>query len=234
MHPTFFSYSYGIKRPSVLIFALFTGALMMMVMGCRTSPPPDPGVQHTVKVTSLPMPEEDPEGAEIQLTVMMLVMPNGTVREAHIRSGHLDENWNRSVVDSLLTWRFSEITGGNPDGRWHQRKVKVQMEETLKLDLAIYRSDTREIADSLQRVLARVNDFEAFFADFTPHESDQFNVTVVREQDISVYPEVIRRELRILRSSRPSRPLYQDGGYVIFFKIGDPHAAPTHRPPPAI
>jgi hypothetical protein len=180
------------------------------------------------------MPEVDPEGEEINITVLMLVMPNGTVSEAHIRKGHLDDQWNQSVVDSLLTWRFSEISAGNPDGRWHQRKIRVQLEEIVKLDLAIYRSDTPEIADSLYRVLARVHDFDVFFAENQPNDNEEYNVTIIRNQDISVYPFEIRRELRLLRMARPSRPMYQDGGYVIFYNIGDRFAAPAHRPPPAI
>jgi hypothetical protein len=224
-------YSRSIPVPNFVTIVLI---LLVIAAGCRTSPPFDDTAQQTVRVSSLPMPEEDPDGGELNLTVLMLVMPNGTVSEAHIRTGHLDEQWNRSVVDSLLTWRFSELPGGNPDGRWHQRKIRVQLEESLKLDLAIYRSDTPEIADSLYRILARINDFDTFFAANEPGDNEDYNVTIVRNQDISIYPFEIRRALRILQTSRPTRPMYQDGGFVIFYKIGDRFEGPTHRPPPAI
>jgi len=91
--------------------------LSLFFIGCGRALPGENEVQQPIRVTSFPMPDEDPEAEEAELTVLMQILPDGSVSNAVIVSGWVNEQWDQTVIDSLLTWRFSTLDGGNPEGR---------------------------------------------------------------------------------------------------------------------
>ncbi|MCC5927277.1 MAG: hypothetical protein JJU41_12030 [Bacteroidetes bacterium] len=190
--------------------------LLLFAIACGRQTPGQQDVQHPIRVTAFPMPDEDPEMDVAEMTVLMRIMPDGSVNEATILRGRVSESWNNAVIDSLLTWRFSELEGGNPEGRWHRRDIKIQFEEPFEFYGAIIRTDTREIADSLHRVMNRVRDLDAEQNRFM--NQPEFDLEMVERHDISNYPHFIRRQLRAQRPNSVTRPLLYDGRYILFYR----------------
>ncbi|MCH8496127.1 MAG: hypothetical protein LAT57_10940 [Balneolales bacterium] len=192
-------------------------ALIFLIMGCGRSVPPSEYVQQPVRVTSLPVPDSHLEVRETELGVLLQIMPDGTVNNAVIFKGALNKEWNEAVVDSLLKWRFSSLEGGDVDGRWHRRQIKVQFEEPLYLNIAEFISTSREVADSLFRVLNRIEDLEAHLRE--DNDRTGYTVSVHKNHDIAHYPYHIRRQLRILRENRAIRPVLLDGNFVMIYRL---------------
>lgn len=186
-------------------------------MGCGRSVPPSEYIQQPVRVTSLPIPDSHPEVENTELGVLLQIMPDGTVNNALIFKGALNRGWNEAVIDSLMKWRFSSFQGGDEDGRWHRRQIKVQFEEKLHLNIAEFVSKSGEVADSLFRVLSRIEDLEAHIRDDVDRTG--YSVSVHKNHDIAHYPYHIRRQLRILRENRTIRPVLLDGNFVLIYRL---------------
>ena len=201
--------------------------ILLFAIACGRQTPGQQDVQQPIRVTAFPMPDEDPEMDVAELTVLMRIMPDGSVADATIIRGRVNERWDKSVTDSLLTWRFSALAEGNPEGRWHRRDIKVQFEEPFNFFGAIFSTDSREVADSLHRVLSRVSDFDEDQHRFA--DRPEFNLEMTERHDISNYPFFIRRQLRSQRSNSVTRPLLYDGRYILFYRI--PHPEDSIKPP---
>lgn len=190
---------------------------IFLMVACGRSVPPSDYIQQPVRVTSLPIPDTHPEVDETELGVLLQIMPDGSVNNAVIFKGALDRDWNEAVVDSLLKWRFTSFEGGDVDGRWHRRQIKVQFEEPLHLNIAEFISTSREVADSLFRVLNRIDDLEAHLRE--DEDRTGYTVSVHKNHDIAHYPHHIRRQLRILRENRTIRPVLLDGNFVLIYRL---------------
>ncbi|KPP94263.1 MAG: hypothetical protein HLUCCA01_12805 [Bacteroidetes bacterium HLUCCA01] len=196
--------------------------LSLFFIGCGRALPGENEVQQPIRVTSFPMPDEDPEAEEAELTVLMQILPDGSVSNAVIVSGWVNEQWDQTVIDSLLTWRFSTLDGGNPEGRWHRREIKVQFEEPFIFEGGIFATDTREVADSLFRSLNRISYLQAHQERYL--NRPEFSLELVEDHDISNYPHYIRRQLRSQRFNTVTRPMLYDGRFILFFRTGDENA----------
>ena len=128
-----FSRTYCDSSPHLYCLACF-------FIGCGRALPGENEVQQPIRVTSFPMPDEDPEAEEAELTVFdgrfCLTAPCPT---RLLSVGWVNEQWDQTVIDSLLTWRFSTLDGGNPEGRWHRREIKVQFEEPFIFEGGYFR-----------------------------------------------------------------------------------------------
>lgn len=202
--------------------------LLLLAAACARQVPGQQEIQHPIRVTAFPMPSEDPELDETELTVLMHILPDGSVANANIIRGRLTDTWNRAVIDSLLTWRFSVLPDGNPEGRWHRRDIKVQFEEPFFFYGGIFRTDTREVADSLHRELSRIRVFDEHQDRFT--DRPEFELVMVDRHDISNYPHFIRRQLRNQRAATVTRPMLYDGKFVLFYRKPHPEDSIQHQP----
>lgn len=162
---------------------------------------------------------EDVPKKDLTLTVLFYLDKDGGVMDAALASDGLSQEWNAAAIDSMKKWKFSKPPQNlTTNGVWVRRSVRVYFEEPVIMNLVSIAIPDSALADSVYASLNYRSKLNELFRDPSRH-SFPFTITIEYDQNLGVYPDHVRNELKKLRLYTYTKPLKLDNYYVIYQRL---------------
>lgn len=198
---------------SLLIIAL------LVVIGCSSSRTNfDQSTPYPVKMALFPVLAEAPD-EDVTLSVLFYLDKDGDVLDVALASEGISPDWNAAAIDSMKKWTFTKPPQNLVDeGIWVRRSVKVFFEDPIIMNLASIAIPDATTADSVYATLNYRSKLEELFTDSSKHNFP-YTMEVEYDQNLGVYPDHVRNELKKLRIYTYTKPLKLDNYYVIYQRL---------------
>jgi len=198
---------------------------LLMVIGCSSSRTHfDASAPYPIKMALFPVIAEAPD-EEVTLSVLFYLNKDGKVLDVSLASEGISPEWNAAAVDSMRKWTFSKPPQPFKDeGMWVRRSVKVFFEDPIIMNIARIAIPNAAQADSVYATLTYRSKLVDLFKDASKHHFP-YTLEIEYDQNLGVYPDHIRNELKKLRIYTYTRPLKLDTDYVIFQRLDSLHSS---------
>ncbi len=198
---------------SLIIIAL------LVVFGCSSSRTNfDESAPYPVKMALFPLIADAPD-EDIILSVLFYLDKQGEVLDVALASEGITPEWNAAAIDSMRKWTFSKPPQNLVDeGIWVRRSVRVFFDDPVIMNLASITIPEAAMADSVYAALTYRSKLDELFTDSSKHNFP-YTLEVQYDQNLGVYPDHIRNELKKLRLNTYTKPLKLDNYYVIYQRI---------------
>lgn len=191
---------------------------LLIIVGCSSSRNFDQSAPYPVKMALFPVVEDAPKD-DLTLTVLFYLDKEGGVMDAALASEGLTPEWNAAAIDSMKKWVFSKPPQNLAEnGVWVRRSVKVFFDEPVVMNLVSIAIPDVAVADSVYATLNYRSKLDELFRDSSRHVFP-YTMTVEYDQNLGVYPDHIRNELKKLRLYTYTKPLKLDNYYVIYQRL---------------
>jgi TonB family protein len=201
---------------------------LMLLAGCSIvqAPPVRPNAPELVSMSPLPVYASHALLGDMVLDAVFHVKPDGTIVGVDLVRASGDPGWDRAAVDSMMHWRFTPITFGDPgDTLIVRSRVIVRLENPAVMSLGLLALASRAEADSMHALLLRGASFDSLAAS-SRWDNGQKRGLFTGPLDIGRYPQHVRAALRRLAVDDITEPLRLGAEYVIMKRLAD-------GPPPA-
>jgi hypothetical protein len=192
---------------------------LIVVIGCSSQRNNfDQSVPYPVKMALFPALAEAPK-KDFSLTVLFYLNQDGNVLDVALAGDGISPEWDAAAIDSMRKWVFSKPSQiDNQEGIWVRRTVKVQFEDTVIMNLVSVSIPNESVADSVYATLTYRSKLEELFEDPTKH-AFPYTYSAVYDQNLGVYPDHVRNELKKLRIFNYTKPIKLDSYYVIYQRL---------------
>ncbi|MHB8854686.1 MAG: peptidylprolyl isomerase [Ignavibacteriaceae bacterium] len=155
------------------------------------------------------------------LNLKLLILDNGTVKQATILNKTGNEEWDSLAQESILKWVYLPARiKDRPVSMWVNQKVCVEFDDPVYINLAEILCDTLETAQRVYEALIQNENFgeQAIKYSVDPSHS---NNGLLGNVDIRLFPNYIQTEILKLGNNEFTKPIKYGDQYIIFKKISD-------------
>jgi len=187
------------------ITAIAVSALLLA--GCGTTHEGADPSERVELVSTTPLPPMPPgsPATGMKLTVLIHILPDGTVEEARMLGSSGSREWDSLALQSMRHWRFAPYRrDGAAVDLWFRQVVVVRSGEPTIMTIGELVSSGLHAADSLHGLLEEGADLDSLFR------------RRLGTHDIAQYPKHVRDALGRLHPGEYTSPLRRGEEYVIY------------------